>query len=1011
MRRLLFVWLATLVASVGFATPEFVEHYANTQVYGEPSGVTMREPEVPREDESIVVWARVGYSFYYTDVAVYYTTDGSTPSGAYGVPTGTTQVLRSSAGQVAFVRNEPTGFGNVDWWKATLPSATRGYGTRVRYRIGAWHSSGGIEVNANNAGCSDGVCNDVNNTPTIFEFTNKLAWPGQGSAFVDHTVGYPPVSFWKEEAVAGNNWINVQLDQNGTLYDVYYPGAGTVRGIGTKNEGYVDGPDTFPPGLPLGSRGQMHFNQAMGGLRVDGKTYWLSNSSGGDYSNVVQRYETDANTVYTEATLTAAGNNLRVEQYDFAPAGISFPTTLGGDPNRGVYVKRYIITNQSGATKKINFYYFVDPALNGGDNFDAMYTDSARGAMVMFDNAGGTANSRGEYNPTTFGDYDKNVSVYFGASVKVCSAVGSSGGTLATDFWRDTSGDNDKGWSGVQITLLPGQQREIDVALVGGFDPAAGMTGTYAWQVGPVLDWFAATSMATVLQQTRSYWTSWLDQGTTVDLPDNAYDDLFKRSLLATALHLDGKGGGVVAGMHNGAYPFVWPRDAVYAAMTLARTGHFDESREVYRYLRDVAYRGNESWGKGFFYQKYTTDGYIVWSAPQVDETAAVPWGVWQHYLLTGDIAFLQQNYPMVYSAARASSEDSALDSRLFYDDANKLMHSMNVWEDSFDDFLYSNAGVWRALEDACNIATALGYGSDASLFSQRRADIYDGIRGRLAWNGENTDISQLGLVYPFGVLSPTDADAVRTIDRMNGVAADRYGNVHPLVNFSGEWTGLINRYWGDGYWNGGPWFLSTLWYGLYYADRADSTAGRADIDNLKYRIDLCRANLGPAGLGAEQISPSNSLHYPSFRLQAAWPNAWESMSTLIDAMMAFLDYSPDAPANRIAIAPKLPTVWSSMAFRNLRLGTHRIDVAVSENVKGATHVLTNVTGQPVNFSTWVRVPPGKTWYQATVNGVPATSVTKDPTANRVRIQGAMATGANAQTVVKVQWVGKSAAG
>lgn len=1003
--RHLFVLLAAFVLSANSrAVPEFVEHLANSQVYGESGGITMREPDVPREDEATVIWARIGYSFFYTDVCVYYTTDGSTPTGSFGIPTGSTQVLKSSSGQVSFVRNEPSGPGNIDWWKATLPAGARQYGQQVRYRISAWHSSGGLEVNANNYGCSDGACNNISNPPTIYDFTNKLAWPGQGSAFTNHTIGYPPVYFWKEEAVVGNNYSNVMLDQNGTLYDFYYPSAGNVNGVGTKNEGYSGGLDTFPPGLPLDHRGQMNFNQAMAGLRVDGKTYWLSNQNGGDFSAISQAYETDTNTVTSTATLSAAGNNIKVDQFDFTPAGITFPNDLGGVPNRGLYVKRFLLTNNGGASKTIGFYYFVDPAINGGDNFDAMYTDAARGAMVMYDNAGGTAGSRGEYNPTSFGSYDKNFSLYFGASVKVCNSVGSASGTVVGDFWRDTSADNSQGWSGTKITLAPGQTKEINVAIVGGYDQNAGMAGTYAWQIAPALDWFNSNSMATVHNQTKAYWINWLGQGTTLNTPDDNYDQLFKRSLLGTALHVDAKGGGVVAGMHNGAYPFVWPRDAVYAAVTLARAGHIPESTNVYRFLREVAFRGNESWGKGFFYQKYTTDGYIVWSAPQVDETAVVPWGVLWHYNMTGDSAFLNQNYLMVKDSARASSEDSGLDSRLFYDDANKLMNSMNVWEDSFDAFLYSNANVWRGLKDAATIASALGFSGDASLFNDRRANILTGIRGRLNWNGENTDISQLGLVYPFEVLSPTDTDAVKTIDRINGVDTDRLGNNHPLVNFNGEWQGLINRYWGDSYWNGGPWFLSTLWYGMYYADRADYTIGKADIDNLKYRLDLCRQNLGPTGLGAEQISPSNSLLYPQFRLQAAWPNAWESMSYLVDSMMAFLDYTPNAPANTLNIAPKLPTAWNTMTFENVRLGSHQVDIAVSETPKFGTTIFTNRTGNAVNFSEWIKVPADKQATQVTINGV-LTSVTKDPIANRVRVQGTLATGTNAPTTVRVMWV------
>lgn len=159
--------------------------------------------------------------------------------------------------------------------------------------------------------------------------------------------------------------------------------------------------------------------------------------------------------------------------------------------------------------------------------------------------------------------------------------------------------------------------------------------------------------------------------------------------------------------MHNGAYPFVWPRDGIYAAMTFARTGYTNESYRFYKWLRDTASRDTDSGigDKGFFHQKYTTDGYRIWTAPQVDETASVPWGLWQHYLITGHGGFLNDFWNLAYTSARASSEDSALDSRLNYNDTFNLVDSMNCWEDSFGLFLYSNGSVVRGLRDAANIA------------------------------------------------------------------------------------------------------------------------------------------------------------------------------------------------------------------------------------------------------------------------------------------------------------------
>lgn len=983
-----------LLTPLALATPDFVEHLAGNQVFGEPSGTTMRSPLVPRDGEPLTVWVKIGYSFMYSNVAIYYTTDGTLPAGSHGVGSGTTQVLAPS-----FVRNEGSGSGNMDWWKATFPANTRQAGQVLNYRIGAWASAGGPEIFANNYGCSGGGCS---NFPADFQTQVKVAWPGAGAGSGNPAVGYPSVSFWKEEAMVGNNYGAAQLDQNGTMYDIFYPSPGAVNGVGTKNEGYVGGLDTFPPGLPPGNRGQMHLNQAMAGLRVDGLTYWLSNEAASGYDNVSQSYRANTNIVETTAALR--NKNLTVSQTDFMPAGITFPTDLAAQPQRGLFVKRMLLTNTGSTSRSLTFYYYADWAINGGDGFDEVYMDPVRKVMVARDFTARQAAASGEYNPTTFSDYSKNVSVYFATALKVNSSPGSSSGSSATDSWRDTSSDAGQGWLATPITIAAGQTVEVDVLIAGGFDSFAWASGTYDVQLAPVMDWFMNTSMAGIQTATENYWTNWLAAGTTLEVPSQpTMGQLFTRGLLGTMIHVDAKNGGVVAGYHNGAYPFVWPRDAVYAAVSLARAGHWSEAHEIYRYLREVTYRANESWGgKGFWYQKYTTDGYIIWSAPQVDETAIIPWGIWFQYGLTGDNNLLTTNWAMVRDAALASSQDSTIDSRLYYDDANQLMHSMNVWEDSFDDHLYSNANVVRGLRDAGAIAGQLGQSGDQSTFLSRANQIQNGLIGRLDWNGENTDISQLGLLYPFRVLTPSESRMQRLFDRMNGVQGDHWGNIKPIVRTSGEHAGLVDRYYGDTYWNGGPWFLSTMWYGLAQMERADAVAGSQDVDGHKAKLDALVARLGLVGFGAEQIAPANSELYPGYKLQAAWPNAWESMSTFVDALMAFLDFTPDAPTNTLRLAPKLPSAWPEMTFRNVRMGAHRFDIKVSRGRSTLNCEVTNLTGLPANFEIYHKIPGGWVGEFAYVNNARVAS-TKEVLANRIRITGALQTGVGAKTTVSVR--------
>jgi hypothetical protein len=970
-----WVVVSLCVVTAARAQPSLVEHAPSSQTFGEPSGVTQREPEVPRESEAVDLFFRVSFQFTYDRVAVYYTTDGSEPTGSFGTPGGTTQVLRNDVGNVFFVRNENSG-GTRDWWKATLPASTRQYAQNIKYKVSAWKPFVGGEVFANGG--------------LTFSFTNKLAWPGAGAGSANPGAGYPGVSFWKEEAIFGNTYTAGMIDQNGTVYDFHFPTVGGVGGVGTRNEGYVDGIDTFPPGLPLGWRGQMHVNQAMPGIRADGLTHWFSNPNGVSYSSVAQDYVPDSNVILTSQRLFQTGADISVQQYDFAPAGITFPADNGGNPQRHLYIKRMILTNNGVSPETVNVYWYLDPAINGGDTYDGMFWDDARSAMVAYDNTFRVVTGTGvsftppnEYNPTTFPGYEKNKSLYMAAAMK-SGAVNSAGGTMSFENWRDTSGDNGQGWIGQQITLNPGVPVEVSVLMAGAVDDFAGATETYNFQLRPVVEWFSAANISQIQNSTDGYWADWLASGVTVDTPDDEYDTLMKRGLLGTALHVDGVNGGVIAGFHNGAYPYVWPRDAVYAAVTLARTGHLAESRNVYEWMKNTTYRDFEPWGrKGFWKQKYSTDGYVIWGAPQIDETAVFPWGVWYQYLMTGDAGMLSSYVDQVRDAVESMTRDSS-DSRLRFEEAFNLVYSNNVWEDSYDTFIYSNANVAQGLRDAGNIFARLGLAGEAANAYAKADLVKSGIDARLDWNGENTDISQLGVSYPFKVYNPTDARVKLVVDRINGVATDRFGNNHPLVNFSGEHADTINRYWGDSYWNGGPWFLSTLWYGLYYAERADYTANKGDIDNHKYRIDLMIDRLGPAGLGAEQIAfgtgPGASLLYPGqqdFKLQTAWPNAWESMSTFVDAVMAFLDFTPDATNQTFRIEPKLPTAWPTMTFKGVTLfhqpsnQTHRVDITIDEtvlNTVSATFV--NLNGFDCNAATVLRVPAGRCVVSVTRDGV-----------------------------------------
>ncbi len=898
--------------------------------------------------------------------------------------------------------------GNSEW--TYTPSTAYAAGASVKYYFHGYDNWGGVIWD---------TANGLNYGFTIASGgggggggSGSMLWPGVGYASDPAS----NIHHWKEEAVFGNGYMNVMIDQNGSLYDIYYPSVGARHSVSTSNEGYR-GPMEFPycPGLDQEANGQMNMIAGQGGIGVTGTVYWLQNSDGTDYTGVSQNYVTDNNSVYSVSTLNISGYHIKVEQYDFCPAPSALPViTDGTRTNYGVYVKRYLLTNQESTSKTIDFYYDANFNINGGNDYDSMFFDTTAKAMVAYDNTYrsvpvqvSSCDPNGyttEYSPSFAFPWEKNISLYFATAMKLVTNSVTGAGAPADGSWRDyTATDNQEGWIGKHVTIGAGQTVELDVAVAGSWDDFAGATGTYQYWGVPLLNWFYGNSMAQAESATETYWSNWLNSGVTVNFPDPNYNTLFKRSLLVSALHFDQATGSIIAGMHNGAYPFVWPRDAIYAAVTFARTGHTNEAAQVYHWLNDVAQRASDSTvgGTSYFYQKYTTDGYPVWTAAQLDESASAPWGLWYYYQITGDSAFLNKYWNLAYTSIRAASENSGINSQVISEYG--LMNGENVWEDSWAPFLYSNASIVRGLQDAANIANSVGQAGWAGTFSSRAASMASAINARIDASVEPADISQLGLAVPYEVLPANDARMLKLVDVINGRQSSG-GFTDNLVVQGGDDSGMLDRYQHnisgspDVYWGGGPWTLATAWYGEYFTRLQDFYGGKSLVTTNKAMLDKIISKLGPCGLSSEQIAESvANQKYPGFWLQTAWPNVWESHSTIADAMMMFLDYKPNVADNTCYFAPKLPTGWTTMTWNNLYFRGQRLNVTITENTGNVRADVNKTTSGATGIDIYLRVPQGSSISSVQFNGGGYTlgASDYDSATGRVHVRGGLNDGAN----------------
>lgn len=139
-------------------TENFVNGSSGTKYFVTSGG----HGTTPWSTDTVSVNFKVEYQFYTNQVRLYYTTDGSTPSGSFGAGSGTTTVLTCSYSST---------FGSPLVDVVTCPSIpAQAKGTTVKYIVSAWHDGGGAEYFANNGECG-GCGSSGSGAATVFSYT------------------------------------------------------------------------------------------------------------------------------------------------------------------------------------------------------------------------------------------------------------------------------------------------------------------------------------------------------------------------------------------------------------------------------------------------------------------------------------------------------------------------------------------------------------------------------------------------------------------------------------------------------------------------------------------------------------------------------------------------------------------------------------------------------------------------------------------------------------------------
>ena len=403
--------------------------------------------------------------------------------------------------------------------------------------------------------------------------------------------------------------------------------------------------------------------------------------------------------------------------------------------------------------------------------------------------------------------------------------------------------------------------------------------------------------------ETKSYWRKYVKShnGLNIKDPKNSYEEkvfeIYKRSILLFPLLTNEETGGMIASPEVdedftscGRYAYCWPRDAVFITKAMDILKMDKETEKFYKVFCKKTQSKNGMWEQRFF-----TDGKLAPSwGYQIDETASVVFGVYEHYKYTKSEKFLKDNLKMCEKAIDflkkyvkdwlgiegKEERDKDKVQEEIENSINRKGHkyhvSYDLWEMHEGIHLYSIASIYSAFDCILNIYRALG--KNVSEFENNRLkeekvqknereiekiqtelkkyinkNLYDEERKTYLRNTEDKkmDISILGAVTPFNVFKPKEKKILNTIE-----------NINMRIR---TYTGGYQRFEEDHYMNGNPWPIANLWMTLYYLETGEKK-------KAKETFDFVVKTAGKHYFLGEQID--NSTLKPNWVIGLGWSHA-----------------------------------------------------------------------------------------------------------------------------------------
>lgn len=569
-----------------------------------------------------------------------------------------------------------------------------------------------------------------------------------------------------------------------------------------------------------------------------------------DINNIyMQQYEEDTNILNTEILNTYF--NLKVVQTDYASI------------KENVLVRKYMFTNENTIDLNLNFLVHSSLTSSPENRVSGMCRNDA---LIQYNH---------EYMLCTFSK-EKLLS----SQINNSKANIEDGKIWDKDYVgmsANSSISYDLG------TLKPNETREFELYIFIE-DSKIGLDN-----LEKTIDRIRKIDFRTEYEAVKKYWKKYVKDhnGLELDLAETPKNrkikQIYTRTILLYSLLVNHETGGISAAVEVdenlkqcGGYQYCWPRDAVFTTTAMDILKMKKEVEKFYKSFCKNTQSRNGMWEQRFF-----TDGRLApcWGY-QIDETASVIVGVYNHYKVIEDKKFLKDNLKMCEKAInflKKYVED-------IFQETNKCGISYDLWEEYEGVNLYAVSSIFASFNAMIKIYEELKEEFTKNRVKQENVNkekemlrnlsvtlreyilknFYDESKKSLVRNLEDKtlDISILGTVIPFELFSPKDKKILNTVERINMTLR--------------TYTGGYKRFETDTYREGKPWIIATLWIAEYYLEIGEK-------QKAKECFDFVIKTSTEHGFLAEQVN--NSTMQPDWVIGLGWSHAMfiETLKKMIE--------------------------------------------------------------------------------------------------------------------------------